>query len=65
MMSVVIESQSHITVVEAARRLRLSDETIRRWIRIGRLPAKKLGSQYFILEKDVESLIGPVLSRRG
>ena len=51
-----IDGQYYITVMEAARRLRVSDETIRRWVRLGRLPARKLGFQYFILEKDVNGL---------
>ena len=44
----------YLTATKAARRLGVSDETIRRWVRLGRLPARKLGVQYFILEKDVE-----------
>ena len=44
----------YLTATEAARRLGVSDETIRRWVRLGRLPARKLGVQYFILEEDVE-----------
>lgn len=44
----------YLTATKAARRLGVSDETIRRWVRLGRLPARKLGMQYFILEKDVE-----------
>jgi len=44
----------YLTATEAAKRLEVSDETIRRWVRLGRLPARKLGMQYFILEKDVE-----------
>jgi len=39
--------------MEAAKRLGVCEETIRRWARLGRLPARKLGFQYFILEKDV------------
>ena len=45
----------YLTATKAARRLGVSDETIRRWVRLGRLPARKLGVQYFILEKDVEA----------
>ena len=44
----------YLTATESAKRLGLSDETIRRWVRLGKLPARKLGMQYFILEKDVE-----------
>jgi len=44
----------YLTVTEVAKRLKVSDETIRRWVRLDKLPARKLGLQYFILEKDVE-----------
>jgi len=45
-----------ITVPEAARRIRKNPETIRRWIRAGKLPAKKLGTQHLIEESDLEEL---------
>ncbi len=48
-----IDGQSYLTAMEAAKRLGVCEETIRRWARLGRLPARKLGFQYFILEKDV------------
>lgn len=48
-----IDGQSYITAMEAAKRLGVCEETIRRWARLGKLPARKLGFQYFILEKDV------------
>lgn len=50
----VIDGTDYLTATETARRLGVCDETIRRWIRLGRLPARKLGFQYFILKKDVE-----------
>lgn len=51
-----INGQSYLTATEAARRLLVCDETIRRWVRLGKLPVRKLGFQYFILEKDVDGL---------
>lgn len=45
-----------VTVPEAARRLRVDPETIRRWIRAGRLGAKKVGTQHMIDEGDLESV---------
>lgn len=50
----VIDGEHYLTATETARRMGVCDETIRRWIRLGRLPARKLGFQYFILKKDVE-----------
>src|SRR5205085_7272294 len=44
-----------VTVREAARRVRKSPETIRRWIWSGRLPATKRGNTYYV---DVAHLDG-------
>ena len=45
-----------ITVPEAARRLRVNPETVRRWIRAGRLRAKKIGTQHMIDERDLRPM---------
>ena len=37
-----------VTVQEAARRVKRSPETIRRWIWSGRLPATKRGNKYYV-----------------
>jgi excisionase family DNA binding protein len=42
-----------ITVPEAARRVGKDPETIRRWIRSGRLRARKVGTQHVIEERDL------------
>jgi DNA binding domain, excisionase family len=46
-----------LTVPEAARRLAKNPETIRRWIRSGRLPARKIGTQHVIEEEDLERIL--------
>jgi excisionase family DNA binding protein len=46
-----------LTVAEAARRSGRHPETIRRWIREGRLRAKKVGTQHIIEEEDLESML--------
>lgn len=46
-----------ITVPEAARRTGRDAETIRRWIRAGRLPARKVGTQHVIEEEDLDELL--------
>jgi excisionase family DNA binding protein len=46
-----------ITVPEAARRAGRNPETIRRWIREGRLPARKVGTQHVIEEEELSSLL--------
>jgi excisionase family DNA binding protein len=45
-----------LTVAEAARRSGRHPETVRRWIREGRLPAKKIGTQHIIEEGDLEAM---------
>lgn len=46
-----------LTVPEAAARTGRSPETIRRWIRAGKLPATKVGTQHVIDEHDLARLI--------
>lgn len=46
-----------LTVPEAARRVGKDPETIRRWIRSGRLAAHKVGTQHVIEESDLEELV--------
>lgn len=55
-----------MTVPEAARRAGRDPETVRRWIRSGKLPARKVGTQHVIEEEDLESLLGtsPVVPAR-
>jgi excisionase family DNA binding protein len=47
-----------ITVPEAARKTGRNPETIRRWIREGKLPAQKIGTQHLIDEEDLRTLGG-------
>jgi excisionase family DNA binding protein len=42
-----------LTVPEAARRVGRDPETVRRWIRSGRLPSTKVGTQHLIDEEDL------------
>jgi excisionase family DNA binding protein len=46
-----------LTVPEAARRAERDPETIRRWIRGGKLRARKIGTQHVIEEEDLEELL--------
>lgn len=46
-----------ITVPEAAKRAGKDPETIRRWIRAGRLRARKIGTQHIIEEDDLDLLL--------
>jgi excisionase family DNA binding protein len=46
-----------LTVPEAAKRVGRNPETIRRWIRSGRLAARKVGTQHVIEEADLDAAI--------
>jgi excisionase family DNA binding protein len=46
-----------LTVPEAARRIGKKEETIRRWIRAGKLRARKVGTQHLIEEDDLALLM--------
>lgn len=45
-----------LTVPEAARRTGKNPETIRRWIREGKLRAHKVGTQHVIEEGDLDAV---------
>lgn len=46
-----------LTVPEAARRVRRNPETVRRWIRAGKLRSQKVGTQHVIEERDLDALV--------
>jgi excisionase family DNA binding protein len=46
-----------LTVPEAAKRVGKDPETIRRWIRSGRLKATRVGTQHIIEEGDIDELL--------
>jgi excisionase family DNA binding protein len=45
-----------LTVPQAAKRTGRNPETIRRWIREGRLRAEKVGTQHVIDERELDQL---------
>lgn len=47
-----------LTVPEAAERVGRDPETVRRWIRSGKLRAQKIGTQHVIDERDLEAVAG-------
>lgn len=47
-----------LTVPEAARRVGKDPETIRRWIRGGRLRSQRVGTQHLIDEADLDAITG-------
>jgi excisionase family DNA binding protein len=46
-----------MTVPEAAKRVGRDPETVRRWIRSGKLPSKKVGTQHLVDEHDLAALL--------
>jgi excisionase family DNA binding protein len=51
-----------LTVSEAARHLRCTPESVRRWIKEGGLPAQRLPGGYFrIRQVDVEAFLRPAM----
>lgn len=54
-----------LTVPQAAARVRRTEETIRRWIRSGRLPARKIGTQHVIDAADLRRAVHGGAARAG
>ena len=48
-----------LTVPEAAQRVGRNAETVRRWIRSGRLPAQRVGTQHLVREEDLDAVASP------
>lgn len=46
-----------LTVPEAARRVGRDPETVRRWIRSGKLRSQRVGTQHLIEERDLEAMV--------
>lgn len=57
-------SDRELTVREAAQRADRAEETIRRWIWTGRLPARKRGRGYRVSQVDLDAVAGGVPALR-
>lgn len=47
-----------LTVPEAARRVGRNPETVRRWIRAGKLRSQKVGTQHLVDESELDAMMG-------
>ncbi len=54
-----------LTVREAAQRVGRTEETVRRWIWSGRLPARKVGNTYRLSAADLETASRRIPQPRG
>ena len=52
-----MQDDIYLTVEEVAKQLRVSQDTVRRWIREGRLPTIDLIGQYRIKREDYEKFL--------
>ncbi len=46
-----------LTVPQAAKRVGKNPETVRRWIRSGRLHSERVGTQHLVREADVDAMV--------
>lgn len=56
----MLDERVALTVPEAARRVRRNPETVRRWIRAGKLRSRRVGTQHLVDPDEVEALAAPV-----
>ena len=59
-MPTTIQGVTLYNVVEAAKELRVSKNTIHAWIKSGKLTAHKIGKPYYITEKSIRKQMGPL-----
>lgn len=58
-------ANTYYTLEEAARILKLHPQTLRRWIRQGRLPARRFGRQFRLRLEDLEEAAQPALAEEA
>lgn len=62
------EREEWLTVAEVVAELKMHEETIRRWIREGRLPATRIGSNragYRVRRSDVDRVLAEGIDAVG
>jgi excisionase family DNA binding protein len=46
-----------LDIIDVAETCRVSDKTVRRWIKAGDLPAARLGNQWRIFPRDLKTFV--------
>ena len=54
---VLLDGVEMLDVQEAARLVRRTPETVRRWVWSGRLPARRQSNKLFVARRDLEQLL--------
>ena len=54
-----MNTETYYTLEEAAGVLKLHPQTLRRWIREGKLPAKRFGKQFRLRREDLDQAAQP------
>jgi excisionase family DNA binding protein len=47
----------YLTVADVAKQLQISEDTVRRWIKTGKLPALKIGKEWRVAPDDLEAFL--------
>jgi excisionase family DNA binding protein len=55
-----MSENEYLTVDQAAERANRHAQTIRNWVRSGKLPAFRLGQSYLIRPEDLDAMYQPV-----
>ncbi len=53
-MGILLDGEQHLSVSEAAKVLGKSEETVRRWLRSGKLHGRKIGILHYVSEAEVK-----------
>jgi excisionase family DNA binding protein len=54
-----------LTVEQAAKKLQMTPKVVREYLRVGKLPGRKVGRAWRVLESDIERWISTGQSDRG
>jgi excisionase family DNA binding protein len=60
-----MSTATYYTLEESAKLLKLHPQTLRRWIRQGRLRAKRFGKQFRLRLEDIEQAAQPIFPEAG